>query len=100
NVRIREEHYTEGGKPRIRTWYETPAGTLSTLREPAGFTSWTLEYMFKSPDDYKALRFLLQDEQAEASYAPFAAAEAAFGEDISFRAGIGLDPLQLLVSGN
>jgi hypothetical protein len=99
NVRVRSETFTEGGREMVRTWYETPAGTLSTLHEPAGFTSWWHERMWKSPGDYKALLFFVQDERYEPNYGELAEAQRLAGEDLIFRAGFGLEPLQSLITG-
>ena len=99
NVRVTQQVYWEGERQFTRTVYETPHGTLSTLGEEAGFTTWYHERMFKSPDDYRALLFLIQDEVYEPCYDLFAQAQAAFGEDAIFRAGFGLEPLQALISG-
>lgn len=99
NVRTSQTVYWEDGRQFIRQHYETPAGNLTTLKEMAGFTHWTHEKLFKTPDDYKAILFMIQDEQYEPCYESFAAAERASGEDMILRAGIGLEPLQSLVSG-
>ncbi|NQU38790.1 MAG: hypothetical protein HQ523_02450 [Lentisphaerae bacterium] len=99
NVKIAASHYQEQGKPLIRTHYETPVGSVSTLCEPAGFTTWVHERMFKTPDDYKVLRFLIQDEQVEADYTAIDNAQRRCGGDIIFRAGFGLEPLQAFISG-
>lgn len=99
NVKVTSHTYRQDGRQMIRTFYETPCGVLSTLREPAGFTSWTHEHLFKSPDDYKALLFLIQDEVYEPAYEAFARAEQRFGEDAVFRAALGLEPMQDLISG-
>ncbi len=99
NVKVTTMTYNEGGVRLERTTYETPVGALSRVMQPAGYTSWCKEYPFKSPDDYRALLFLFQDERYEASYAPFAAAQEAIGEDAILRAGISLEPLQTLISG-
>lgn len=100
NVRVTASRTCENGKPRVRTVYQTPAGTLSTLDEPAGFTTWHREKMFKGPEDYKALRALIADEQYEPDYGPFAEREAAFAGDAICRAAIGAEPLQALISGS
>lgn len=99
NVKIKQESYVENDKTMTRTWYDTPHGSLSSLREAAGFTSWTHEKLFKSPNDYKAIRFLLNDEVYVPSYENFIKAEQASGGDAIFRAGFGSEPLQVLVSG-
>lgn len=99
NVRVSQQTFDEKGRRMVRTVYETPAGTLSTLNEPAGFTSWHHEKMFKTPEDYKTLLFLIRDEAYEPCYEVFARAQEGFGEDAIFRAGFGLEPLQALISG-
>lgn len=100
NVAVRQDHVREAGRSLIRTWYQTPVGTVDTLTEPAGFTTWTHEKLFKTPDDYKVLLFLIEDEVYESNYESFVQAERASGEDGIFRAGFGLEPLQALISGN
>ncbi|MCP4644396.1 MAG: hypothetical protein GY851_28390 [bacterium] len=99
NVKVSEAVYREGGKRLVRTTYETPVGTLSTVSEPADFTSWRHEHLFKTPDDYKALLFLIEDEVYEPAYDAFAKKEEEFGGDGIMRAGLELEPFQDLVSG-
>lgn len=98
-VKVREEHYHDAGRRMIRTWYQTPAGTLSTLREPVGYTEWVHEKLFKRPEDYRALESLIRDEIHTPDYAGFARAEQDGGGDLILRANLGLEPLQALISG-
>ena len=100
NVKQRQEVFWRDGTRLVRTWYETPAGTVTTLDEPAGFTTWHHERMLKTADDYKVIRFIIEDEQYEACHEVFAKAEAALGEDFILRAGFGYEPLQALISTN
>jgi hypothetical protein len=99
NVKVTQHVYWEGDVQLTRTSYETPVGTLSTLGQAAGFTTWWHERMFKAPEDYKALLFLIKDEVYTPCYEAFARAQKAFGEDAIFRSGFGLEPLQALISG-
>lgn len=99
NVRTTQQVWWENGRKLVRTVHETPVGTLSSVEEPAGFTTWVHEKLFKSPDDYKAMLFFIRDEQQEPNYLAFADAQHAFGDDAIFRAGLGLEPLQTLISG-
>ena len=99
DVKITQHVYWEDDRKMIRTFAETPVGTLSTLSQDAGFTHWQHEKMFKSPDDYRLLLFYIQNEVYEPCYDAFARAQADFGEDAIFRAGFGLEPLQELISG-
>jgi len=100
NVKVTQQVYWENEKQMTRTVYETPAGTLSELREAAGFTSWRHEKLFKTPDDYKALLAMIQDEVYEPDYEKAVRAQAEYGKDAIFRSGFGLEPLQTLISGN
>lgn len=99
NVKITGTTYYENGKQLIRTTYETPKGTLSSLSEPAGFTTWHHEKLFKSPADYKAILFMIKDEAYEPAYEEVARAENDFGADAIFRTSFGLEPLQTIISG-
>lgn len=99
NVKTTQRVYSQGGRKLVRTLHETPVGAVWTIVEPAGFTSWQHEKMFKGPEDYKTILFLIQDEQYEPCYGDFVEAEAAFGPDAIFRVGIGYEPLQALISG-
>jgi len=73
NVKVRRQFEMRDGKERIRTYYDTPKGTLTSLIEQAGFTSWTHEKLFKSPDDYPAILALFRDEVYEENYKAFLA---------------------------
>jgi hypothetical protein len=100
NVKMTKHAYWEQGREFTRTTYETPVGPVTTLYEEHGFTQWYHERLFKSPDDYARLLFLIEDEVYVSDYANFARAQRAFGPDGIFRAQIGLEPLQALISGN
>ena len=45
NCRTETHTYTEDGKPRIRRITRTPVGEVSSVDEPAGFTSWHKEFV-------------------------------------------------------
>lgn len=100
NVKVTRHVYWEDVREMTRTMYETPKGTLSTLTQAADFTSWRHELLFKKPEDYKAILFLIQDEVYEPAYEEAARAEADLGGDFMCRAGFGLEPLQAIISGN
>ncbi len=97
--RTEEAWYDDAGNRFTRTRFESPAGVLTTLHERFEGLSWCREKLFKTPDDYKALRFFIEDEQYEEDYAEFVRAERAFGGDAIVRAGLKLEPLQALISG-
>ena len=99
NVVTTQQVYWENGRKLVRTIHQTPVGTLSSLVEPAVFTNWIHEQLFKSPDDYKALLYFIRDQRFEPNYQALAEAQKAFGDDAIFRAGLELEPLQSLISG-
>lgn len=99
NIKVSEHTYWEGSKRMTRVVYETPVGTLSTLSEAAGFTSWSHEKLFKTASDYKAMLYLIQDETYEPTYDSVAKAMEAAGDDFIFRAEFGDEPLQMFISG-
>ncbi|GAA0179561.1 hypothetical protein SH2C18_24070 [Clostridium sediminicola] len=99
NVDIKTYGYTnEEGEKFVRTIYNTPHGELSTLQQAGINTSWTLEHMFKSPEDYKALRFFIEDSVIVPNYASVVKLEKQLGEDFVLRDKICLEPLQQLIS--
>jgi hypothetical protein len=93
NVTTETRRYTENDQERVRTLIRTPVGELTALDQPAVFTSWRLERLFKRPEDYKTLLFMINDQQHAPDYEPFAKAERTLGEDFILRAGIGATPL-------
>ncbi|MBP6507166.1 MAG: hypothetical protein KA257_06340 [Opitutaceae bacterium] len=99
NVRVTQHTYWVGEQKLTRTLYETPVGELTTLAEDGGFTAWRHELLFKRPEDYATIRFLLRDEVYEPDYATFARAAQELGDDGICRGVIGLEPLQELISG-
>ncbi|MGD0094294.1 MAG: hypothetical protein ABSE73_30670, partial [Planctomycetota bacterium] len=79
NLKVTQHVCHEHGKKLVRTLFDTPAGQVSTLAEPAGFTTWTHEKMFKRPEDYKVLLYMIRDERYEPDYGPLAAMQRAWG---------------------
>ncbi len=89
--------YAEGGRPRVRTVVRTPVGEVTSVAEPTDFTSWTLERFFKSPEDYKVLRYIAADRTCRPDYEAFSQAERWMGEDVILRAGVGACPLHRIM---
>jgi len=85
------------GKSKVKTIYETPCGNLSAIRVPAGFTTWREELIFKTPDDYKAIEFMIRNRRYTADYEPVIKQMKLAGDDIIFRAGIGYEPMQEII---
>ncbi len=99
NVKVTEQTWWEEGKQYTRTIYETPVGEVHTLGLLDTFTTWRLEKMFKTPNDFRVLEFLIRDERYESCYEVFELQQKRFGDDVVLRAGIGQQPLQALISG-
>jgi hypothetical protein len=99
NVGYRQREFTdERGRRMMRGSHTTPHGELSTVWEPAGFTDWQHEYLFKSPDDYRALLFLITDTVVEPDYESAARLQSDLGDDFVVRDQLPLEPLQNLIS--
>jgi len=79
--------YEEKGRSRTRSVIQTPVGQVSTVRERSefGFTSWTIERLFKGPEDYKVLKYWIEDQQFSRNYAEFVETQERMGEDVLLR---------------
>ncbi len=99
NVTVSSTRYTENGKELTRTEFQTPVGTLDTIAESAGFTSWTHKRLFSGPEDYGPLLYFINDMQFEPNYKAFQQAQDLDGGDSFFRGNIGSEPMQQLISG-
>ncbi len=86
------------GKGMVRTVTHTPKGDLTSLSEPADFTSWRHELPFKGPEDYEKLIFQANDTQFVADYGSVIKAQEWLGDDVYLRGGMpGYSPLQGLI---
>lgn len=100
NCKTESHSYTDEktGKGLVRTVVTTPRGELTSLAEPADFTSWRHELMFKGPEDYEKLVFLAEDSQFVPAYDGVLRAQERLGEDVFLRGGMpGYSPLQALI---
>lgn len=100
NCRTETYTYTDEktGKGMVRSVTHTPKGDLTSLSEPAAFTSWRHELPFKGPEDYDKLIFQANDTQYEPAYDSVIEAQEWLGEDVYLRGGMpGYSPLQALI---
>ena len=97
NVKHASENIVIDGVGHVQTTIETPGGTVTSISRPAGFTSWHLKKLFSGPDDYNALRALVEDEQYEENYAEYQRMDDFLGPDFILRAGVGLTPLHQIM---
>ena len=88
------------GRQMLRRIYSTPYGELSTLEEPAGFTTWRHEHLFKTPEDFRALLFIIEDAVVEPNYDCTAKLTVELGEDYVVRDNLPLEPMQSLISSS
>ncbi len=99
DVKEHSEGFYKDGVWYERWYWDTPYGTLTSLRVPKGFTLWTKEKMFKSKEDYKAVAFLIKNRVYEPIYDEFVKHREAKGSDYFCTTGIGYEPLQELIYG-
>ncbi|MDA0746390.1 MAG: hypothetical protein O2954_07715 [bacterium] len=96
NVAIERVTYEEDGATYTRTNVRTPKGYLYSVERhaPDEQTTWHLERLFKKPEDYDALEFLIRDQEFIPEYEAFARAQSLVGGDVFLRPGIGYSPFQ------
>jgi hypothetical protein len=70
NVTMREIPEANGG---VRTVYETPVGTLTSLYRHAALAMTPVEHPIKKKDDYRVAKFIVQDARYEPDYDAFLA---------------------------
>lgn len=100
NCKSESYSYTDEktGKGLVRTVVHTPKGDLTSLSEPADFTSWRHELMFKGPEDYEKLISLTNDTQFTPAYEGVLKAKRWLGEDVFLRGAMpGYSPLQAMI---
>jgi hypothetical protein len=68
DVKYSYEHFTKDGNKYTRTYIETPVGKLTSLHLNQSFTSWEQEHLFKTPEDYKTLRFIAENAVITPAY--------------------------------
>jgi hypothetical protein len=100
DVDIKTREYRENGKSLARTEYITPYGSVSTLKEKGLNTVWTREHMFKSPEDYKVLRYIFKSRRYTPAYGEMQKCLDENDGRYILRGGISLEPLQELISSD
>ena len=94
---VNAEHvsYEEHEVSYLRTNIRTPSGDLHSLQRlsPVGHGAWTVDYLFKGPENYRALEFMIRDEEYLPCYEQFAMAQEMMGGDGFLLVDIGGPPL-------
>ncbi len=88
---------TQNGRARTRTVIHTPEGDLTEVREPAGFTSWHVEKLFKRPEDYRPLIAMIDAQEYFPTPGPWLSKRDDMGGDAIMRGGIGYEPMQAII---
>ena len=99
NCRMESTKYEEDGRQLVRSDIHTPHGSLHSIREPAGFTTWTHKYLFTDENDFKAIAFYLNDAVVTANYDRAHQLLAEDDDNTIVRTSFGLEPMQHLISG-
>lgn len=95
-----EETRTEAdGSRYVRTTYRTPEGDLATVARTAGAGEQTYftERLFKGPEDYDAIEFLIRNRRYSPAYDDMARTQDRMGEGGLVVADIGYSPMQELM---
>lgn len=92
NVTSESHAFAEGGVACVRTIVKTPVGELSSVTRRLGSektesTTWTVEPMFKRPEDYRVLRYIVGDQQPEPAYEGFLKAQRQMDGEAFFKTG-------------
>lgn len=77
NVKVTEIKESDGG---VRTFYETPIGTVSSLYRPAALAMTPVERPIKTKDDYRVAKFIVQDARYEPDYQSYVATRVKVGD--------------------
>ena len=100
NVKRNLVTYTDvNGRYLEKTVYITPVGEVSEINEPVpGLTSWPRERMFKSPDDYKTILYIIKDSVIAPNYKEVLSIQRGLGDNYVVRDSLPYEPLQALIS--
>jgi hypothetical protein len=97
HVETKAIHYEEAGRKMVRTIHRTPHGELTSLEESSEHTSWAHEHVFKSPEDYRKLLFMIEDTVVEPRYDNTSRAISEAGDDVLMVEWTGLGPFSQLI---
>jgi hypothetical protein len=100
NVKITSTVYEERDKLMFRTDFNTPLGSLHTIKEVTEITYWTHKRLFSKKEDYKIINFLINDIIVQSDNDSIYEALKMLGEDVFIRGDLGYEPLQSLITGD
>ena len=90
NTETEQLSFSKDGVDYLRTTIKTPKGELSSLTrlvqsEKTEHTSWGVEKIFKTPENYGAIEFMIRDMEYSPDYEPFIKAQKQIGGDAFFK---------------
>ena len=102
NIRTESQSFDKDGAVYHRTTIKTPEGDLSylTKRVPSPKTegtSWRMEMMFKGPEDYDAVEFMMRDRQYSSNYEPFLKAQEQSNGRAFFKTAVPGSPIHTIM---
>lgn len=100
-VEVERRQVVHNGRAMVRTTYHTPVGQLSTLagRNAAAYgSSWTAEPLVKSVDDYRTMRYIIEDGVVSDNFGGIISAQDQLGNAGLVLGAVGLSPFQQLVT--
>jgi hypothetical protein len=99
NVTQERTTYSKHGITYVRTNLRTPVGEISSVERvsPQRDTTWEVEWLFKRPEDYRTLEFMVRDEAYLPNYEEFVRAQGEMGGDGFLMTDIGCPPLQYIM---
>ena len=102
NVKTETESFDKDGAVYQRTTIKTPKGELSSLtkRFPSPRsegTAWRVEMMFKGPEDYDAVEFMMRDRRYSPNYESFLKTQEQSGSEVFFKTGAPGSPLHTIM---
>lgn len=93
--------YTENKEEFTKTIIDTPLGQLETTYRKTpqtdDFTSWKITHIFKTPDDYKRIMFMVKNAIYLPAYESFIKLEKECGNDVFLRGNIASTPLHQIM---
>lgn len=99
NCQLISHEYREKGIRTIRDTWRTPVGEVSCVRKVglAYNSEMYVEHFIKRPEDYRVMRYLVQDTVYHADYEPYYIAQDRLGEDGYVLPHIGYSPFMHLL---
>jgi hypothetical protein len=102
NIKTESQSFQKDGMTYHRTIIKTPEGNLSYMTKhipspQVESTSWREEMMFKGPEDYEAVEFMIRDRQYSPSYDSFLKAQEKSNGQAFFKTGAPGSPIHSIM---